>query len=77
MKGEGKGSGRGNDSCLSAIMLLFSSGEGEVDLSEGWVKDFAWELLQVAVEGMGVEQFKDGSGQEREGGAKRKSKYVR
>ena len=42
-------------------MLLLSSGEGEVDLLEGWVKDFARELLQVAVEGMGVEQFKDGS----------------
>ena len=58
-------------------MLLLGSGEGEVELLEGWVEDFAWELLQVAVEGMGVEQFKDGSGQEREGGAKRESKYVR
>ena len=58
-------------------MLLFSSGEGEVDLAEGWVKDFTWELLQVLVEGMGVEQFEDRSWQEEEGGAKRESKYVR
>ena len=35
-------------------MLLLGSGEGEIDLSEGWVKDFARELLQVVVEGMGV-----------------------
>ena len=42
-------------SCLSVVMLLFHFGEGEIDLSECWVKDFAWELLQVAVEGMGVE----------------------
>ena len=55
-------------------MLLLSSGEGEVDLSEGWVKDFAWELLQVAVKGIGVEQFKDRSRQEGEDGAKRESK---
>ena len=59
------------------IVLLFGSGEGEVDLSEGGVKDFAWELLQVAVEGIGMEQFKDGSRQEGEGSAKRESKYVR
>ena len=59
------------------IVLLLSSGEGEVDLSEGWVKDFTWELLQVAVEGMGVEQFKDRSRQEGEGGAKWESKYIR
>ena len=58
-------------------MLLLSSGEGEVDLLEGWVKDFTWELLQVAVEGMGVEQFEDRSRQEGEGGAKRESKNVR
>ena len=36
-------------------MLLLSSGEGEVDLLEGGVKDFAWEFLQVVVEGMDVE----------------------
>ena len=43
------------DSGLSAVVLLLGSGEGEVDLLEGWVKDFAQELLQVAVEGIGVE----------------------
>ena len=43
------------DSCLSVVVLLLSSGEGEVDLSECWVEDFARELLQVAVKGMGVE----------------------
>ena len=42
-------------SCLSVVVLLFCSGKGEVDLSKGWVKDFAWELLQVVVEGMDVE----------------------
>ena len=50
------------DSCLSVVVLLFCSGEGKVDLKKGRVKDFAWELLQEAIEGMGVEQFKDGSG---------------
>ena len=40
---------------LSAVVLLLGSGEGEVDLSEHWVEDFARELLQVAVEGIGVE----------------------
>ena len=59
------------------VVLLLCSGKGEVDLSESWVKDFTWELLQVAVEGMGVEQFEDGSGQEGEGGAKRESKDIR
>ena len=59
------------------IMLLLGSGEGEVDLSEGGVKDFAWEFLQVAVEGIGMEQFKDRSRQEGEGSAKRESKYIR
>ena len=48
--------------CLSAVMLLFRSDEGEVDSMEGWVEDFAWEFLQEAVAGMGVEQFEDGSG---------------
>ena len=42
-------------SCLSMVVLLLCSGKGEVDLSESWVKDFAWELLHVVVEGMGVE----------------------
>ena len=58
-------------------MLLLSPGEGEVDLSEGGVKDFAWEFLQVAVEGIGVEQFEDRSRQEGEGSAKWESKYIR
>ena len=77
MKGQGKGGREGDGSCLSTVVLLFSSSEGEVDLLEGWVKDFAWELLQVAVEGMGVEQFKDRSRQEGEGGAKWEFKNVR
>ena len=64
-------------SCLSAVVLLLCSGEEEVDLLEGWVKDLAWELLQVVVEGMGVEQFEDGSRQEGEGGVKWESKNVR
>ena len=58
-------------------MLLLGSGEGEVDLLEGGVKDFAWEFLQLVVEGIGVEQFEDRSRQEGEGSAKRESKYVR
>ena len=62
---------------MSVVVLLLGFGEGEIDLSEGWVKDFAWELLQVAVEEMGVEQFEDWSRQEREGGVKWESKYVR
>ena len=77
MKGQGKGSGGGDGSCLSMIVLLLGSGEGEVDLSEGRIKDFAWELLQVAVEGIGVEQFEDRSRQEGKGSVKRESKYVR
>ena len=40
---------------MSAIVLLLSSGEGEVDLPKGRVKDFTWEFLQVAVEGIGME----------------------
>ena len=55
MKGQGKDGGRDDGSCLSTIVLLLGSGEGEVDLPEGGVKDFAWEFLQVAVEGVGVE----------------------
>ena len=43
------------DSGLSAVVLLLGSGEGEVDLLERWVEDFARELLQVVVEGIGVE----------------------
>ena len=55
MKGQGKGRRGGVDSGLSVVVLLLGLGEGEVDLSKGWVKDFARELLQVAVEGIGVE----------------------
>ena len=58
-------------------MLLLCSSEGLVDLSKGWVKDFARELLQEAVEGMGVEEFKDWSRQEGEGGAKWEAKCIR
>ena len=36
-------------------MLLFSSSEGEVDLSECRIEDLAWEFLQIVVEGMDVE----------------------
>ena len=43
------------DSGLSVVVLLLGLGEGEVDLSERWVEDFARELFQVAVEGIGVE----------------------
>ena len=50
------------DSGLSLIMLLLCSSKGEIDLSESWVEDFAREFLQVAVKGMGVEQFEDGCG---------------
>ena len=63
--------------CLSTVVLLLCSGKGEVDLLESWVKDFTWKLLQVVVEGMDVEQFKDGSRQEGEGDVKQESKDVR
>ena len=65
------------DSCLSTVVLLLGSGEGEIDLLERWVKDFTRELLQVAVKGMGVEQFKDWSHEEGEGSMKREAKVVR
>ena len=58
-------------------MLLFSSGERDVDLSEGWIENLARELLQVAVEGVGVEEFKDRSHEEGEGGSKREANVVR
>ena len=51
-------------------MILFGLGEGEEDLVEGWIENVTWELLQVAVEGVGVKQFKDGSWEEGEGGVK-------
>ena len=59
------------------VVLLFHSGEGEVDLTEGWIEDVDKELLQVAVEGVGVQQLKDWSWQEGEGGVKWKAKDVR
>ena len=59
------------------IVLLFHFSEREVDLVEGWVEDVAGKLLQVVVEGMGVKQLEDQSGQEEEGGAKWKAKDVR
>ena len=65
------------DSGLSAVMLLFGSREGEVDLSERWIEDLARELLQVVLEGMGVEEFEDGSHEEGEGAAKREAKATR
>ena len=40
---------------MSTVVLLLGSEEGEIDLLERWVEDFARELLQVALEGMGVE----------------------
>ena len=68
MKGQGNGGRRVggllNDSGLSVVVLLLCSSEGEVDLVEGWIEDIARELLQVAVEGVGVKQLEDQSGQE-------------
>ena len=43
------------DSSLFAVVLLLGLGEGEIDLLERWVEDFTRELLQVVVEGIGVE----------------------
>ena len=43
------------DSGLSMVVLLLGSREGEVDLLECWIEDLARELLQVSLEGMGVE----------------------
>ena len=62
------------DSGLSVVVLLFGSGEGEVDLLDRWVEDLTRELLQVVLEGMGMEQLKDWSHKEGEGGAKREAK---
>ena len=68
MKGQGNGGGRIggllNNPSLSMIVLLFYSGEEEVDLVESWIEDDAGELLQVVVEGVGVKKFKDWSRQE-------------
>ena len=64
-------------SSLPTVVLLLSSGKDEIDLSEHWVKDLTRELLQVVVEGVGVEEFKDQSHEEGEGRAKWKAKVVR
>ena len=66
-----------NNPSLSTVVLLLSSSEGEVDLVKSWVEDVAGELLQVAVEGVGVKQLEDWSRQEGEGGVKWEAKDVR
>ena len=43
------------DSGLSVVVLLLGSREGEIDLSECWIEDLTRELLQVMLEGMGME----------------------
>ena len=58
-------------------MLLLSSGEGAINLLECREQDLAWELLQVVVEGVGVEQFKDRSNKEGEGCTKWEAKVTR
>ena len=55
MKGQGNRRRGGVDSGLSMVVLLLGSREGEVDLLECWIEDLARELLQVSLEGMGVE----------------------
>ena len=65
------------DSGLSMVVLLFSSREGEVDLLERWVEDLTRELLQVALEGMAMEQLKDRSHKEGEDGMKQEAKAAR
>ena len=68
MKGQGNGDrgvgGLLNDFGLSVVVLLLCLSEGEVDLVEGWIEDIARELLQVAVEEVGVKQLENQSGQE-------------
>ena len=58
LKGQGNGGGGVgsllNNPNLSTVVLLFSLSEEEIDLVECWVEDVDWELLQVAVEGVGV-----------------------
>ena len=44
---------------------------------ECWVENLARELLEVAVEGMGVEQLKDRSHEEGEGSSKWEANIVR
>ena len=62
---------------LSTVVLLLSSREGEVHLLEHWIEDLARELLQVTLEGMGMEEFEDGSHEEGEGAAKQEAKAAR
>ena len=62
---------------MSLVVALFSSGEGEADLNDGRVEDVHGELLQVAVEGVGDKEVKDGSRQQGEGGAKGQAKRNR
>ena len=80
-KGQGNGGGGvgglWNNPSLSVVVLLFGSSEGEVDLAECGIEDVNQELLQVMVEGAGVQQFKDWSRQEGEGSAKWEAKDVR
>ena len=65
LKGQGNGGGGVGglllNSNLVQIEMLCGLGEEEEDLEEGGIEDIAWELLQVAVEGVGVKQFKDQS----------------
>ena len=56
---------------------MLSSDEGEVDLTECRIEDVDQELLQVAVEGVGVQQFEDRSRQEGDGSAKWEAKDIR
>ena len=74
-----KGQGYGSRGCrmvfdLSQIVALFSSGKGEEDLRKGGMEDVRGEFLQVAVEGVGDKEVKDGSKQQGEGGAKGQAK---
>ena len=62
---------------LFQVVALFSSSKGEEDLREGWVEDVHGELFQVAVEGVGDKEVKDGSRQQGEGGAKGQAKQSR
>ena len=65
------------DSGLSMIVLLLGPREGTVDLLECGVEDLTREFLQVALEGVGMEEFEDGSHEEGEGGMKREAKATR
>ena len=77
-KGQGYGGrGRRMMSDLSQVVALFGSSKGEEDLREGWVEDVHGELFQVAVEGVGDKEVKDGSRQQGEGGAKGQAKQSR